>query len=338
MRKIKPAVTRYRDPLRRFTAAHLAAEFCIMGRRIRLETNSGTLFNRFTNLFKQAARSSFTLPDFLWRFIGERDSSLRPPWPEMRAFSDEGLRYVNLGQRSFFTIDLDAREAIGFLSEDLAADELGFSSVFAATLFDLMAAALGLVQVSAACVALAGKALLILGPPRSGKTTSTYLAGKLGLEFHSDEACFLDLQPDGLRAWGQFWPAAFREDSVQFLPELASSTRSFRYGDLTFLCFEKHPFQGPLGRAVTPIGCVFLERQVASVPQLIPLASSEREERLGDCLSLKDDERFAPQCARTLHAFGNVPAYRLPYGNDPGEAATFLRSILMIHNSLEATR
>jgi hypothetical protein len=33
-----------------------------------------------------------------------------------------------------------------------------------------------------------------------------------------------------------------------------------------------------------------------------------------------------------------LPAYRLPYGDDPAVAATFLRSILMVHNSLEKPR
>jgi len=212
------------------------------------------------------------------------------------------------------------------------------SSVFAATLFDLMASSLGLVQISAACVALHGKALLVIGPPRSGKTTSTYLAGKLGLEFHADQASFLDLQPDGLCVWGQFWPAAFRTESVQFLPELKTSTGSFTYGDLTFLCFNKHPFQASRAQPVIPIGCVFLERQMTNVPYLFPVSPLEREERLNNCLSFQDDDRFRIQYASALRELGKLPAYRLPYGEDPAVAATFLRSILKIHNSMETTR
>jgi hypothetical protein len=333
-----PTMMKYRDPLRRLTATPLVTDLCIMGRKVRLESNSTALFGGITALFERGVGPSSTPPDFLWRFVGEIDAGSHLPWPDMAAFSDDGLRYVNLGQRSFFAIDLDAGEAIAFLAEELASDPAGFSSVFAATLFDLTAPALRLVPIAAACVALYGRALLVLGPPRSGKTTSTYLAGKLGLEFHADQASFLDLQRDGLRVWGQFWPAAFREDTVQFLPELKSSTRSFTYGNLTFLCFSKHPFQTPQARAVVPVGCVFLERRNATAPQLIPMGSAEREDRLSDCLSFKDDVRFRSQYASALRALGKLPAYRLPYGNDPAVAATFLRSILMVHNSLEATR
>src|ERR1019366_8266400 len=123
----------------------------------------------------------------LWRLIGEKDADAYPAWPKMAAFSDDGLRYVNLGQRSFFAGDLDAGKAIGFLSEKLVNDAVGFNSVFAATLFDMTAPALRLVPIGAACVGLNGKALLVFGPPRSGKTTSAYLAGKVGLEFLADE-------------------------------------------------------------------------------------------------------------------------------------------------------
>jgi hypothetical protein len=330
--------TKYRDPLRRLTPTPRVTDLSIMGRKLRLESNSTALLDGIAALFESFPESSATPPDFLWRLVGESDSRPNRAWPEMAAFSDEGLRYVNLGQRNFFAIDLDSRQAIAFLSEDFARDPAGFGSVFAATLFDLTASALGLVQISAACVALHGRALLVLGPPHSGKTTSTYLAGKLGLEFHADQASFLDFQPEGLRVWGQFWPAAFRPDSVKFLPELKTSTGSFTYGDLTFLCFARHPFQASRARSVIPVGCVFLERRAASVPYLIPLAPAEREERLGSSLSFQDDARFAPQFATALGELGKLPAYRLPYGDDPAVAATFLRSILMVHHSLETTR
>jgi hypothetical protein len=213
--------------------------------------------------------------------------------------------------------------------------------VFASTLFDMTAAALRLVQISAACVALHGRALLIFGPPRSGKTTSTYLAGQQGLEFHADEASFLDLKPEGLHVWGQLWPAAFREETTQFLPELASSTSSFTYGSLTFLCFEKDLFRPLQARAVVPVGCLFLERQGSEVPRLIPLASAELEDRLRDALAFIDDGRFDSQYAVALRALGALPAYRLLYGNDPGEAARLYPGLvarLTPHHSSEAKR
>jgi hypothetical protein len=83
---------------------------------------------------------------------------------------------------------------------------------------------------------------------------------------------------------------------------------------------------------------VFLERWDAIVPQLITIGSVEREERLGHCLAFQDDARFSSQRAAALRSLCKLPAYRLPYGNDPAVAATFFRNILSVHNSLEVMR
>ena len=338
MPRVMRLPTKYHDPLRRLTAMPLVADLSVMGRTLRLESNSQIIFGALNTLFSKGNESTVAPPVFVWHLVGERNHPEGRGWPEMAAFSDDGLRYVNLGQRNFFAVDLNTRKAVAFLSEELAKDNFGFISVFAATLFDLTASALGLVQIGAACVSLREKAVLVIGPPRSGKTTSTYLAGKLGLEFHSDQASYLDLRSNRLRVWGQFWPAAFREESVCFLPELKSATESFSYANLTHLCLVTQSTREFPARSVIPVACVFLERQAAEVPQLIPMAPAEREDRINTSLSFQDDVRFQSQSGRALCALGKLPAYRLPYGDDPAVAATFLRSILRVHNSLEVPR
>jgi hypothetical protein len=62
----------------------------------------------------------------------------------MTAFCKGSLRYINLGQFSFIAADLEAREAVGVLPESLCEDEIGFSTVFLASLLHLSAPALGL--------------------------------------------------------------------------------------------------------------------------------------------------------------------------------------------------
>ena len=318
---------KYRDPLCRFTPTPLAANLRVMDRTVRLETNSPAVLGQTVRLFERYQAPPLSRAEFLWRIVGEDRSGLKPPWPEMTAFSDDALRYVNLGQQNFFAVDLEAREAVAFLSEDLAVDDLGFSSVFLATLFDLTAAALRLTQISAACVGMGSEAVLIFGPPGSGKTSSTYLAGKLGLEFHADQVTFIEFKPDGVHAWGQFWPAAFREDTSQFLPELASATRSFTYGTLTFRCFERHPFQRPEARSVVPVCCAFLERRSGAAPRLGRLPSAEFDERLGRGLCFNEDERFEAQRTETLRALAELPAYRLTY-DEPRAAAGLFPGLL----------
>ena len=330
------AETACKDPLRRLTPTPYAADLRIMGRTVRLETNSQTVLRQTRRVFEHYRWTPSGHPEFFWRIVTEADSNITPPWPEISAFSDEGLRFVSIGPRGFLAIDLEAREAVGFLSEELVKDKPGFTCVVLATLFDMTAGALRLTQISAACVAMVGKGLLIFGPPRSGKTISTYFAGKLGLEFHADQVTFLEHKEDGLHAWGQFWPAAFREETKQFLPELLSSTHPFTYGHQSFLCLENNPFQPAEARSVIPASCIFLERQAAEMPQLIPLPAGQLAERVKKSLPFKDDERFEPQRATVCRSLGKLPAYRLAYGDDPAVAAIFFRSLLTTYNLLEA--
>jgi DNA polymerase III delta prime subunit len=318
------------DPLRRFTLTPFVADLQLMGRPVRLETNRSAILSRALRVLARYQGATGRRPEFLWRIIGEPRVQMKPPWPERTAFSDESLRYINIGQKNFIAIDLDARLAAAFLAEGLAEDEPGFCSPFLGDLFYLTAGRLGLVPVSAACVAAGERGILIFGAPNSGKTTSGYLAGKLGLEFLADQAVFLEMEAAKLHAWGDFLPAAFRPETVQFLPELEAMTRTFRYRDLTFLYLEKQASNTPTpARPVVPVGCVFLERKRTSVPNLLPMGCAEFRARLKESLPFRDDQKFAPRRAEVLRALEEVPAYTLAYGSDPAATLDSYQDLLM---------
>jgi hypothetical protein len=319
------------DPLRRLTLTPHVADLPVMGRTIRLETNSPTVLKRTLQLFERYRGSSMGIPDFLWKIVSESNPQMRPPWPQISAFSGDGLRFVNIGQRSFLAIDLEAREAVAYLAEGLVADGAGFACPFIDTLFCMTAGALRLTALHAACVTKGEKGVLVLGMPDSGKTTSGYLASKLGLEFHSDQAVFVDMDDGTLRIWGDFLPAVFRAETSRFLPELEALARPFCYLDSTFLCVDKGSPQLYQANSVTSVSCVFLERGATSVPRLTPLSRVESSRRLQESLLFKDDERFEAQESAALRTLTLVPAYHLAYGNDPAEAAALFPSLLSAH-------
>lgn len=327
--------TANRDPLRRFTPTPLMASLPVMGRTIRLETNSRAVLNRTQQLLRRYDPSPGGSPDFVWRIVTETSAGADYQWPGIAAFSEEGLRFVSFGQSSFFAVDFNMLVAICFLPECFAYDQAGFASAFLSTLFHMTAAALRLTPIAAACVSLEKKGLLIFGPPTSGKTVSTYMAGEEGLTFHSDQATFLELKADLLCAWGQFWPSAFRPDAQTFLPELLPFFRPFTCADLNFLCLEENPFQEAAAYSTVPISCVFLDRQVGGPPRLSRLQSPDFVERLKAALPAKEDKRFEARHDVVLGALAELPAYELVFG-DSRAAATVYRRLLTTHDRVEA--
>jgi len=174
--------------------------------------------------------------------------------------------------------------------------------------------------------------------PNNGKTTSSYLAAKRGLDFYSDRAVFLDMDEGTLRVWGDFSPASFRLETSEFLPELRVLGRPFHYRDLTLLYVEEGTSIRSNGHPVTPVSCVFLERGAAKAPRLLRLNPVESSHRLEKSLSFRDDERFESQQNAAFSALARVPACRLAYGNDPAVVVPFFRNLLVICDSLEGNR
>jgi len=317
------------DPLKRFRATCLRHDALLMGRHLRIETDSPVISRRIAEVLSSVEPAQNGHPQFVWRIACEPREASSRMWPSMTAFCHGSLRYISLGQYSFIAADLGAREAIGVLPEALCEDNIGFSSVFLSSLLHLTAPALGLMPVSAACVARAQNGLLLFGPPSSGKTTAAYCGKKLGLEFHSDQVSFLELDAGAVHAWGDFWPAAFRPETTKFFPEITTLARPFQYRDRNFLCVDKGALSGSHRGRVTPVACIFLERKAASAPRFIPLPARELPGQVFTDGGSREDR------SAILALLGRVPAYRLLYDDDPSIAALFLRSVLDAHELME---
>jgi len=335
----KPAAERHQeDPLRRFTPTLHTAALPVMGRTVLLETNSQRILKHLEKLFECYPGSPQGEPSFVWRIVSQNDVHTSPPWPQRNGFSDHGLRLAEFGQRNFLAVDIDGREAIAFVSEGLVEDAPGFTSPFLDTLFYMTAGSLGLISFTSACVALGTKGLLVLGPPNQGKTTASYLAAKSGLTYHADQATFLEIGSGVLRAWGDFVPVSFRPEALRFLPELELLTHRFSYCDFTFYYMDRQELNTAQAEVVVPVCCVFLERESASVPRLVPVPEAELSALLSENIAFKDDDRFEGQRMQVLEALARLPAYRLAYGSDPAIAVPFFHRLLTAHDGRDATK
>jgi hypothetical protein len=296
--KVRPKMKR-KDLLRRFTPTPYSADLLIMAKTVRLESNSRAVVKSALEFFARHQGPPPGDPEFLWRIVAEEDSKIPYAGVALSAFSEGGLRFANLGPGGFLAVDLEAREGVGFVAERLVESEptLHCRSVFD-TLFCMSIGSLGLVPFSAACVGRGENGILIFGRPNSGKTTTSYFAAKLGLEFHADQAVFLEIEAGHLRVWGDLLPAIFR------------------------------PFQALKAHSVGPVCCVFLERQAAATPTLSPIARFDFSRRLTECMLFKDYDCLAQQSAMTFDALEKLPAYLLAYGSDPATAAVLVRKLL----------
>jgi hypothetical protein len=317
------------DPLQRLTATPYSVALPVMGRTVRLESNDSRVVENAEKLFARYPGSPSRSPQFLWRILIQSRPRVDPPWPRRSAFSDRGLRFAEFGQRNFIAVDLAVNEGVCFLAEGLAEDLPGFISPFLDTLFYMTAGSLGLVSFSAACVSLRNKGLLVLGPPNQGKTTASYLAANDKFKFHADQTVFLDTEGGNLRAWGDFVPAAFRPEALEFLPELRSLTSQFSYCDFTFHYLDRQNGNAGRTEVVSPIACVFLERGSSSIPQLVPVIATDASKRLSEGIAFQEDGRFETQSKQVLEALEQLPMYHLAYGCDPAAATPYLRRLLM---------
>jgi hypothetical protein len=335
----KQGVMRHEDPFRRQTPTPHCFDLRVMGRRIRLETNSPVVLaeirrlfqcyeNRSNNAEELPPPATVGSPEFRWRIVSEAQPATGPPWPCRSAFTDRDLRYTSIGQYNFVAVDLEQREAVGFLTEGLASDKPGFSNLFLDPLFCMTAEALGLTAVFSSCVGHGERGLLVFGSPGSGKTTSSYIAGGLGLRFCADQATFLEVEGDTIRAWAGFLPALVREDLLQFIPHLRNVTRPLRYSDSIYLELDIAAPGLSRPASVAPVGCVFLERSSAWPARLMPLAGSELSQRLERALLFREDPRFKAQRCAVLSALERLPASLIAFGDDPAEAAAFFPRLL----------
>jgi hypothetical protein len=307
-----------------------------MGRAGRLETNSKIVLESARALFPKCGTAANSNSRFLWRIVSDADASMSPPWPSSAAFSSGDLRFVNIGQRSFAAIHLGTAEAAGFIPEDLTRDAPGFAGVFLATLFYLTVPILGLTPLKAGCVSAGGKGLLLLGPHASGKTSSAYAGSKMGLEFHSDMATFMELVDGQLRAWGEFWPALFRGDAARSLPELIYLGQPLRHESETFISVEKRHLCSQPPRSVQLAMAVVLERDATGSPRMSRITPGEFSGILQASMPFEESGSFKNDQGPVLTKLGRLPAYKFAYGSDPAEAAKFCRSLLNAQDILKA--
>jgi hypothetical protein len=317
------------DLLRRFTPTPFRTDLRVMQRTLSLESNSEEMLALAMKFFARHQHGDTGQAEFSWRIVLESESRLESTAVQVSAFSSGGLRYVNLGQRSFVALDLDKRQAKAFLDPSFLESEARFKHRPPLDiLFSLSSASLGLAGLSGGCVGSKGRGVLVFGPPNSGKTTASYLAASRHLEFHSDQLVFLDLASQSLMIWGDLFPAVFRPGTLAYLPELRASCRHSTYGHCSYYYLDKSPMQPLRAQPVTPVCSLFLDRNGRGKAHLSEMCSVEAMNRLQECMLFSEDTTLEPRIRMGLAALAKQPAFTLTYDSDPRIAADAIERML----------
>lgn len=316
------------DPLRRFTSTPYNATLSVMGKCVRLDTNSTDLAAHVRGLMSIYPQAPTAQPLFRWKVIVEPIAAQSFQPLTRFGFSEPGFRYASFGQRNFLVLDLASCQAIAYISEEIARDKKGMLFRILDTLFCMTAASLGFVSLFANCVAIDGRGVLLMGAPGSGKTTASYLAAKSGMSLHADEGVFLELAGGSLAGWGGFWPLIFRRETIELLPELRAIGEPFSFGEFSFYHVAKHYLTSQKANPVTPVCCTFLRRGAADRVRISRLSPDGLQKRLSESLLFEEDDQFRLQTADVLLPCSDLPGYEISYPSDPAVVVPILGELL----------
>ncbi len=305
----------------RFTPTPLVADLPVMGRTVCLETNSEAVLDQTLRAFKGYSDARDGEVRFRWRLVVDSGAGLQPLSPMITAFSGQGLRCVNLGQRGFMAIDLEAHLAVCFLPEGLVRDETAFCSLLLETLLVMTADALGLTPLPAACVAWSQHALLVFQEPETeGLLRST--PGRRRPEDQAGFITFLEFVQGRLLAWEGFRQLGHAPQLLEGLVG-ASGNRAYDASEAEGCFFSP--------RKTSPLACVFLDPVGQGPTRIIRLDEEAKAKRLeSNCLIRRE---YSSNADSVLRMLGSLPAYCIKVGNEPGAITTLWRDLLSIGES-----
>src|SRR2546426_7701574 len=224
--------------------------------------------------------------------------------------------------------DTRRQEATAYITPALLADRahVQYSMIEGLTL--TLVTACDRYPVHAAAIARGGVALLLAGPPGTGKSTLAYQAHRLGLRVLSDDAVYVQLNPE-FRLWGIPDRVHLLATASAHFPELAGRPPSFlANGDEKLVV--RLPDAWPAPAAAVPVasrvGVCLLERSGGAAARA-PASAAEVQAFLKEGLGLSR-VRFGGAMDQALARLVPVGGWRLSLSANPADAVPHLDAML----------
>jgi hypothetical protein len=229
---------------------------------------------------------------------------------------------------SFAIADSRRREATAYVTPALLADRahVRYSMIEGMTL--ALVTVCDRCPVHGAAITRGRAALVLAGPPGTGKSTLAYQAARLGLRVLSDDGTYVQLDPE-FRVWGLPGRVYLLPEARTHFPELQAHAPSFLANGSEKLVVE-FPDAWPAPGAPAPVafraGVCLLERQ-GGAARCASVSPAEVQAFLREGLGV-GRVRFGDALDEALAGLSTSGGWRLSLSPNPADVLPFLDEIL----------
>jgi hypothetical protein len=249
-------------------------------------------------------------------------------------------RYIVHTPGSLSITDCRRREAVAYVTPALLADRAHVQYGVVEGMALCLVTACGRYPLHAAAIARGDVALLLAGPPGTGKSTLAYQAGRGGFRVLSDDSAYVQLEPV-FRLWGRPGRVYLPPSACSHFPELAGRTPSLLTDGS-----EKAVVPIPAGWEVrgvgqtgeaggvapvaSRVGVCLLERTGGGqrAPFSSPASPQEVQSFLKEGVGISR-VRFGDELDQALARVAGAGGWRLSLSQNPADALPFLEAMLV---------
>jgi hypothetical protein len=250
-----------------------------------------------------------------------------PPQPTFRAQGH--LTAIAADRSNFATFDYSKGVGAAWIQESVAADSSYLRWFFLEAMVYCLLTEMHLTPIHAACIAMYGRGVLLVGDSGAGKSTLAFGCARRGWDYVSDDAVWMMRRRDDLHVLGLPHRARLRPDCARLFPELAGySTGVGANGKPTVDVSLRDCPAISSDVECRVAACVFLRRSEGQSTRLDPVDAADASRRLAAGMVVYDEGPREEQLL-SLKRMAAAPAYELHYG-DIDSASEILKQLLSV--------
>jgi hypothetical protein len=223
--------------------------------------------------------------------------------------------------------NLRSRTVYGTFSTAIVADRERWRAHIFPTLLGILAAAIDIVPVHAACLAQGSRGVLLTAPSGTGKSTLAVALGRRGYAFLSDEWTCLAADDAGIAAWSFPLPVKLLPDASRFFPELLEHHAGVSLnGEIAYEVSPEKCFGLSRQRSCKVACVVLLERSTEPGCDISPIGVEEAIEHLVMELEPLEGKLTAyyEQQVELVHRLQDAACFRVRFNGHPDAVAEAL--------------